>query len=284
MSRGYQKRDAHFIDYELYELQGVHGTFRGPPVQSREYIACVGASQTFGRFVQMPFPRLISYALRIDTLNLGRGGAGPEFPLENPALMEHINGSRIVIVQVFSGRSQSNSLFRMAGQTMCGTNLANGSECSADQFYTWLLTQDTKLAQEIVAETREKYASAMTRLLDAIVPPTILFWFSTRSPDYEECMELPLTRLFGEFPQLINRAIVERLKGHTSLYVECISKRGLPQLVPGQHSGASAQDSSSTSQKRIVTRNLYYPSPEMHEDAAAALIPACQMLLDQRSA
>ncbi|HUD65068.1 MAG TPA: DUF6473 family protein [Candidatus Sulfotelmatobacter sp.] len=281
MSRVYQRADGHFIDYEVYELPGVNGVFRGPPIDSDEYLACVGAAQTFGRFVQMPFPKLISRALGINVLNLGRGGAGPTFPLSNLRLMEYINRAKIVIVQVLSGRSQSNSLFRTVGHGMYGINLVDGREISADQFYTWLLSQDAQLAHKIVAETRENYVSAMTELLDAIEPPKILLWFSVRRAEYEERWELPLERLWGEFPQFVNQAMLDRLRSHSNLYVECVSRRGSPQPLFDRNGNPTSFKAFSLSSAEGVmkTENRYYPSPEMHEDAAELLIPACRKLL-----
>ncbi|MGA2213711.1 MAG: DUF6473 family protein [Bryobacteraceae bacterium] len=278
---GYQTSDAHIVDYELYELPGVGGAFRGPPIQGSEYVACVGAAQTFGRFVQAPFPTLISRALAIEALNLGRGGAGPDFYLDNPRLMASINGAQVVIVQVFSGRSQSNSLFSTIGQRTRGINRTDGRELSADQFYTWLLSQDRGLAQQILAETRENYLSAMTRLLDAIQPPKALLWFSVRRPEYQERWELPLARLWGAFPHFVNREMVNELRNHADVYVECVSQRGLPQpILDRSGSPASVQDLSLlTSEIVVKTENRYYPSPEMHEEVAALLLTPCRKML-----
>ena len=280
----YQDCDAHIIDYEIYQLPGIDGVFRGPPIKSEEYVACVGAAQTFGRFVQTPFPRLISRTLGIDALNLGRGAAGPAFFLSNPRLMEYINRARIAIVQVLSGRSQSNSLFSIVGNGMHGINLVDGRELSADQFYTWLMGQDAQLAQKIVAETRENYVLAMTQLLDAIKPPKILFWFSVRSPEYQEHLKLPLGRLWGEFPQFVNRAMLDQLRSRADAYVECISRRGLPQPLFDRSGNPTSFKAFSSCPSKVVmrTENHYYPSPQMHEDAATLLIPCLQQVLGGR--
>jgi hypothetical protein len=282
MLEGYQRADARFIDYELYELPGVAGTFRGPPIRGREYIACVGAAQTFGRFVEAPYPRLLSHALGIETLNLGRGGAGPTFPLSSPGLTEYINRARMVIVQFFSGRSQSNSLFRIARHGMRGINLGDGSESSADDFYRWLLGQEEQTARRIVAETRENYVASMTRLLKAIKPPKILLWFSVREPAYQEQWQLPLQRLWGEFPQLVNQPMVDQLRGHCDAYVECVSRRGLPQPLPERPGGVAGLADALSAQDITKPENRYYPSPEMHEDAATLLTPVCRDLLAER--
>jgi hypothetical protein len=204
-------------------------------------------------------------SLGIETLNLGRGGAGPTYPLSNPVVMEHISRARVVIVQFFSGRSQSNSLFRTVRDGMIGTNLANGQQMSADEFYTWLMGQDGDLARQIVAETRNNYVSDMIRLLAAIRRPKILLWFSVRSPDYAERWELPIWRVWGHFPQFVNRAMVDQIRGHADVYVECVSSRGSPHPIVDSNGNPAL--------------NRYYPAPEMHEDAARLLLPACRELL-----
>src|SRR5947208_3544554 len=128
---GYQQRDRHIIDYGLYQLPGVapyegQGMFRGPRVTGGDYIACVGAAQTFGCFCPQPYPVLLASKLGIETLNLGYGGAGPTFHNSNTKLLHYINGARLVIVQVLSGRSQSNSYFRTPGHARQGIRVADG--------------------------------------------------------------------------------------------------------------------------------------------------------------
>jgi hypothetical protein len=266
----YQRADAHLLDYELHTLPGCVGLFRGPPPPPviREYVACVGGAQTFGRFVRVPFPRLLAASLDLETLNLGRGGVGPTYPLNSPGVLDYINRARVAIVQVFSGRSQSNSLFRTWNDSMYGINCTTGSRMSADEFYTWLMGQELQLAQQIVAETCDNYVSDMVRLLAAIKVPKILFWFAARSPDYARHWKLPLQKLWGRFPQFVNRAMVDQLRSHADAYVECSSRRGFPQSVVDTDGNASL--------------NHYYPSVEMHEDAARLLLPASRSLLDGR--
>jgi hypothetical protein len=280
LSRGYQLSDAHIVDYQVYQLPGVRGAFRGPPLTSDRYIACIGAAQTFGRFVQTPFPSLVAEALGVEALNLGQGGVGPSFALGVPGLMDYINRAEAVIVQVVSGRSQSNSMFRIVNHSNRGMNLVEGREQRAEEFYTWLIGQGVDVARKIVAETRENYVDEMTRLLHAIEPPKILLWFSVRSPDYEDRWELPLWRMWREFPHLVNREMVNRLRAHSNRYVECISRRGLPQpLFDRSGQPTSFQSYSLPGGPQIrKTENNYYPSPEMHEDAAALLMPACREL------
>jgi hypothetical protein len=147
------------------------------------------------------------------------------------------------------------------------------------------MEKDKELTRRIVEETRTNYIQSMTRLLDAIKPPKVLLWFSNRTPEYRERLDGPLVDLFGKFPQMVNRPMVDALRGHADAYVECVSKRGIPQSIvdrgfyPVTFEGAPLPPSPPD---RVVTMNTYYPSPEMHEDAAAMLIPVCREILGRQ--
>jgi len=286
MSTGYQTSDAHIIDYALYHLPGIDTLFRGPPIKSDRYIACIGAAQTFGRFTPMPFPTLLSRVLGIDALNLACGGVGPTFYLNNLRLMDYLNRAQLVIVQVFSGRSVSNSMFDLVKDDIYGINRADGRVISADEFYTWLLRQDSRRAKRIVMETRDNYVSAMMQLLASIKPPKILLWFSVRAPKYREILSFPLDKFWGAFPHFVNDTMIDRLRGGAEHYVQCVSRRGLPQPIFDRYGRPSSFKTIPTSPSDPIvekSENSYYPSPEMHEDAATLLLPACRALLTRCS-
>ena len=69
-----------------------------------------GAAQTFGRFVERPFPTLLAERLGLPALNLGAGGAGPRH-FDRPEYLDALNRAEAVVLQVLSGRSASCSLF-----------------------------------------------------------------------------------------------------------------------------------------------------------------------------
>jgi hypothetical protein len=280
MSIEYQRADAHLVDYDLYDLPEVGRSTRGPPVRGDSYIACVGSAHTFGRFVRRPYPLLLSEALGGETLNLGFGAAGPSFFLNSPGLLDHIGRAQVVIVQVLSGRSQGNSLLDLSNHGIHGFSGAMGSETSVRDFYTWLLSQGPATVRSVLAETRANYVAATQELLWRIKPPKILFWFSVRTPDYVEKFELPIRKFFGAFPQFVNRAMIDALRPHADAYVECVSRRGSPQPIVDLHGNPSSfKGVFERPNEEAKTHNHYYPSPEMHEDAAALLEPVCRLML-----
>jgi hypothetical protein len=84
-------------------------------------------------------------------------------------------------------------------------------------------------------------------------------------------------------PQLVNREMVDEIRRHADDYVECVSSRGLPRKLLDRNGRpvAVARNYNLWRPERPQRyfEDSYYPSPEMHEEAAAALMPACRRLL-----
>jgi Domain of unknown function (DUF6473) len=282
----YQERDHEIIDYELYRLSGTGHQLRGPEPATLtpcDYFTCVGAAQTFGCFCERPYPSLLSERLGLPVLNLGFAGAGPRFFLQEEGLLKYVNEGRFAIVQVMSGRSEDNSLFDTGGREYL-IRRSDGQRIGAEPAYRKLLeTESIERVEAVVEETRANWVETFSGLLQAIEVPSILFWFSRRAPEYEESYA-DVHSLFGEFPQLVNRSMIEQIRQLGNDYVECISARGLPQPLVSRFTGEPASvmhraDLGAGTQEY----NTYYPSPEMHAAAADALLETCRKYTHGRS-
>jgi hypothetical protein len=302
---GYQERDREIVDYQMYSLGKTNLWFRGPAVENLkpgQYFACIGAAQTFGCFCEQPFPTLLQEELGLPALNLGYGGAGPYFFIKHQELLPYINQAKFVIIQVMSGRSESNSLFDSGGLELL-TRRSDGIQLGADAAYKRVLEgndlwQNVPFGQryvrglikilekgkvkKLVAETRNNWIKNYQILLSQITAPKVLFWFSKREPEYQEKYN-SLGALFNEFPQLVTQDMINQIKDWSNEYVECISNRGSPQLLISRFTGKPAEVDPELDRKelggKIWTHNVYYPSPEMHGDAVRKLAPVCQKYL-----
>lgn len=300
----YQDRDCEVVDYQMYKMPGIEQKLRGPSPKNLSkgaYVACVGAAQVFGCFCQKPFPQILSERLNVDFLNLGIGGAGPKFFLR-PKFIEIINNARFVILQVMSGRSEDNAIF----STFNGSGgillhkPSNLKFCAYDAYNRFLVQElqdksrllkpfykifGTKKARLLIKETRANWIHSYKLLFEQIKVPVVLFWFSKRSSYYRELFVNSHT-LFGEFPQLVNKAMIAEIRKYADDYVECVSDRGSPQPLVSRFTGKEVAVSWSGEIaeyfKEKTQYNKYYPSPEMHQDAAFSLEGTCQKLLFQK--
>jgi hypothetical protein len=295
---GYQDRDREIVDYQLYYLDNFDFCVRGPEPQKLEenkYFVCLGAAQTFGCFTEKPYPVLLQEKINMQSLNLGFAGAGPYFFLRNKDfLIKYINNAKFAVIQVMSGRSESNSLFDSGGLEYL-TRRSDGVKIGAQQAYDEVLRNyDKKYVKELIAETRLNWVNNYKLLLEEIKIPKVLFWFSTRKSYYTEiylCKKyagIPAFfgksnagALFGKFPQLVNPEMINQIRQYSDEYVECISKRGMPQVLISRFTGKPITIDPGLARKDLGNGkrqkyNNYYPSPEMHIDAANALEKVCK--------
>lgn len=289
MAAEYQEPDQRVADYQPYCLDEAiidRSTqrplwIRGPRperLEPAEYFVCLGAAQTFGRFCARPFPTILQQRLGIPVLNISHGGAGPAFFCgNNKRLLAYLNNARFVIVQVMSGRSGSSSLFESDGVGFFRCR-SDGSFVGCDEAFAELLRKEPRArVAQIVEETRQSWRNSYRRLLAGIVVPKILFWFATRPPEYRQGWE-DLPSLYGAFPQLVNMPMVADVRRLSDGYVECVTRRGLPQPLIHRFTGRRTVVTDPWTAKPW-TENWYYPSPQMHEEAARALEPACRAFL-----
>jgi hypothetical protein len=280
---GYQHRDHHIVDYQMFSLLprlDVRGP--KPPLDPGSFFACLGAAQTFGRFCERPFPTILSEELDLPVLNLGAAGAGPLFFVRRPRLLEYVNRARFAIVQVMSARSEDNSVFESLGTGLM-TRRSDGKQLIADVAYQELLdSQGEEFVRQIVEETRQAWVHRYRGLFARLEVPTILFWFSERTPEYTEDYA-GVDQLFGPFPQLVNPAMMDEIIPLADGYVECVTSRGLPQPLFDRVTGerTTMVDIPPGLGGRTHTHNAYYPSPEMQADAAAVLLDAAKSMLER---
>jgi hypothetical protein len=288
MAAEYQEPDWLVADYQSYCLdEAITDPSRSCPLRIRgprpehlerhAYFVCLGAAQTFGRFCETPFPTRLARRIGYPVLNISHGGAGPSFFCkDNARLLEYLNRARFVIVQVMSGRSESNSRFESSGVGHY-TRRSDGAFVGCDEaFATLLKTNSRREVARIVRETRQNWFESYRALLGAIQVPKILFWFSTRDPDYTPRWDKGIAGLFGAYPQLVDADTLAQIRGLADHTVVCITRRGLPQTLRDRFTGEPTVISDEWT-SRPWTENWYYPSPEMHEDAADALESACRV-------
>lgn len=312
---GYVLRDWEVVDYACYRLEGTDVWLRGPrpSLLPGQYFTTVGAAQTFGCFCDRPYPTRVAERLDMEVLNLGFSGAGPSFFLRRPALIEHINRGAFCVLQVMSGRSTGNSLLDNREGLAYGIRRSDGRVATSEEVFEEaleeaqarmpLLTDRLKRALlrrsglplpsvlRVVRESRAAWLREYRALMQAITVPVVLFWFSKRTPSYVPRYH-HRAALLGSFPHLVNAAMIRQAKRWAYQYVECVTERGSPQPLVSRFTGepvtvdlardlkpvAGASDAHASLYRGTWQTNSYYPSPEMHADAADALVAVCRAL------
>ena len=300
----YQNEDFPFFDYEIYHVAGL--AIRGPSFDlSQEHFVCLGAAQSFGRYVNQPYTHILAKQLQMPCLNLAIGGAGPTL-FQNEERLAIINRAKFAIVQVMSARAESNTIFKSDGKSTLtvlfeGLRFANANEQKAIhempinreiarrgdltvpkgiQLHSTAAYQilaenkDDLVCEMAIQESKLRYAASMSTLLKLIKIPKLLFYFSEREPKQTKPPQVGIRRyqnafdIEGLYPQFVDEEVMGFIEHDADQVIYCVSARGKPHRLP-----AGMLQISPTGQMIPKTVDDYYPSPEMHEDAAECLSP-----------
>jgi LPS sulfotransferase NodH len=277
-SGAYQDRHYWLLDYEAYALEGLPHLLRGPKPASLNpggYGVCIGAAQTYGAFVPSPYPKLLGRALGIDILNLSGGGLGPRYFSESPRLLSLLADAKFVVVQAMSARMMPTSMFTPVDE-MNLMRMRDGSGENLDAADVWGMALKQRTRDEVRAlidEAHDAWSKAMLTIASACQGPKIILWMSERPMHYEMDFD-DVNKIFGPFPQLVDEKCMHSVSAQFDSVVECISSRGMPQKIVSHFSNETIPvlfGGPNVESQYISTINHYYPSPEIHEDAASAL-------------
>ncbi len=280
MGIGYQGTDRNVIDYDLWYADGnTRLAFRGPrgDLSAPGAICCIGAAQTFGRFVPRPFAQQIGEILGRPVLNLGFSGAGPEFYLGKPPLMTCLAGAEMVVVQSMSARSVSAGVFETRGNNGVLRFLdgpRKGQVLKAQKAYRTLREEygeDAFRAQ--VAAVQAAWLDRHQDLAARIPGRKIFLWLSSEAPG--DNVKLDKSAV-GTFPHFVDAEMVEKVVGMGFEVVTCVLKDMPPQVLVNDRTGVveqvyNARDFPDRSD-RTRALNGYYATPDLHDLAARKLI------------
>ncbi|MDO5621428.1 MAG: DUF6473 family protein [Paracoccus sp. (in: a-proteobacteria)] len=265
----YETQDDSLIDYEISTSLGFPA--RRVTTDNRvPVVAAIGSAHTFGRFAARPWPRLLGDEYGIPTLNIGAGGKPPAFFHQHPAIMAEVNKAQVAVVQCPSARF----LIRRAARTVARfrtryapqlLELADGWPQPTRLIQTIQRRISASVAEAVLVRTRALYITEMTTLAQAITVPKLLFYFSSTPPEAKQ----PTTDARGEdqlggFPGLVDGPTLAAVAAAFDDLLIVQSDTDLPEAMGG---GA---DVTMPSFGRDGM-NHYYPSQEMHHQAAEAV-------------
>lgn len=300
----YQKRDWALVDYQEFLIDGCDVPFRGPgfdPMAAGRgsFFTCLGAAQTYGCFYPRPYPTILAENIGLKALNLAVGGTGPGFYTLNDRLIDAMNRGRFVILQAMSARSESNARYEANGYVEFVRDRETGEVMTSSEAWHRIVSEDLDAAEDRLRESRQSWVETSLKLIERIEVPVIFFWYSRRTPDYlvdRDLIRDQLARraagekvsffvdgLVGEFPQLIDRATMQAVAEKCDAFAECTSSRGMGAPLIDRFTGKPFADTGLALGPEYgidYSKNVYYPSEEMHEDAAAALLPVAQRVME----
>jgi Domain of unknown function (DUF6473) len=210
------------LDYVPCRYGAAKAVFRGPARDlTQPYIAMLGGSATFGKYVDRPFATLVETALGVQVANLGALNAGPDFYLSDPAVLDVAAQARVAVVQVtgaealtnpfYSVHSRRNDRFLAATDTL--RDLFPQVDFTEIHFTRHLLQvlkrSDPDATALVVRGLKANWLARMRQLLARLPQRRLLLWLADAPPpDRAENLD--------PAPPFIDRAMLDALRPDVS--------------------------------------------------------------------
>ncbi|QFT57802.1 hypothetical protein FIU94_03105 [Sulfitobacter sp. THAF37] len=169
--------------------------FRGPARDLTDpYIAFLGGTRTYGRFIETPFPALVEQVLERPCVNFGQPNAGIDTFVHDPFVVGAAQRADAVVLQVMGVQNMSNRFYtvhpRRNDRFVAPSPLLQSIYPEVDfadfHFTGHLLSRLEKVSAERFAVVRRElqraWVARMKLLLGQIGRKCTLLWFSDRRP------------------------------------------------------------------------------------------------------
>ena len=213
------------LDYHPVALPGSALRFRGPLATDRQpSVVCIGGSETFGRFINAPFPSQLNEACDGPVLNLGVMNAGLDVLMTDPAILGALDDAEAVVLQIISAHNMSNRFYtvhpRRNDRFLTASAILRTIYPQVDftefNFTRHMLTHLHDLSADrfeiIRNELEAAWIARMIRFLDQIVAPVHLLWLSNRAPD-DDVGDMSMDPLF----------VTSRMLEHAARHAESLT-------------------------------------------------------------
>jgi hypothetical protein len=165
--------------------------FRGPRRRlDRPYIAFIGGTETYGKFLDEPLPALAEKELRQTCVNFGCVNGGIDAFVNDPTIMAACHDADATVVQIMGANHLSNRFYsvhprrndRFLRASTVLEAIYNDVDFSEFTFTRHMLgclyDKSPERFDIVVQELREGWIARMKNMLGQIGPRAILLWFS----------------------------------------------------------------------------------------------------------
>jgi hypothetical protein len=218
--------------------------FRGPKHKlDQPYVAMIGGTETYGKFVEHPFPVLTGEMLGQQVVNLGMVNAGIDVFISDQSVVDICSNAEVTVIQATGAQNMSNRFYavhpRRNDRFLRASNLLKTIYREVDftefNFTRHLLTALRDASPDkflmVEQELKEAWVARMKTLVSSIESDVILLWLSDHSPDKTD--DQPLN---GVDPLFVDRDMLRQVEPFVAGIAEVVVQpqdieAGFPGLV-----------------------------------------------------
>lgn len=250
--------------------------FRGPKRDlTGPYASFIGGTETYGKFIERPFPTLVEAATGMACANFGQMNAGIDAFFHDPFVVGAAAKADVTVMQVMGAQNMTNRFYsvhprrndRFVGASALLSTIFREVDFADFNFNKHMLGRLKLVSPDrfetVQAELQQAWLARMRLVLGQISGKIILLWFSDHAPE-DEAAEDPET--LGEDPLFVTRDMLNEITPHVTKLVE---------VVASKEAMADGTDGMSFSQLEAVAAKEML-GPRAHTEAAMALIEAIE--------
>ncbi|MBW4961842.1 DUF6473 family protein [Sulfitobacter sp. CW3] len=261
------------LDYQPCRYGTSKLLFRGPRRELDEpYVAFVGGTETYGRFIEKPFAALVEEETGQRCVNFGCLNAGIDVFARDPYVPGAAAAAMITVVQVMGAQNMSNRFYsvhprrndRFLAPSDLLKTIFREIDFSEFHFNKHLLTTLRKVSPDrfdaIYTELQAAWVTRMRLLVKQMHGQVILLWFADHHPAEDI---LPLSGL-GDDPLFVTRGMIAEVAPYVTRVVE---------VVPSSRAQEDGTEGMVFAPlEALVAKEL--PGPRAHAETAAAIVQA----------
>ncbi|MEO1640756.1 MAG: DUF6473 family protein [Pseudomonadota bacterium] len=268
------------LSYSPCRYGGSRMLFRGPRKRlDLPYLAFLGSTETYGKFIEKPFPTLVEKAMRQTCVNFGCVNGGIDAFINDNTVMEICENAELTVLQVMGANYLSNRFYsvhpRRNDRFLRASTVLEAIYQEVDfsdfsytrHMLSTLHTTSIERFETVVVELREAWIARMRSMLQLLGDRVILLWFSEDQMSDEHWSDHP-----GQLqvdPLFITASMIDQLRPLV---------KDLVIVNPSEEAMANGTEGMffPPSQTKAASEML---GPECHAEAARALIPSIRETL-----
>ncbi len=222
----FMQRRTSALDYLTCRYGRSKLLFRGPRRKLKaDHVAFIGSSETYGKFVETPFPDLVEQSLGLPCVNFGCMNAGVDAFINDPYVPQAASQAKVTVVQIMGADNMSNRMYsvhprrndRFVKESGLLSTIYGDVDFAEFNFTNHLLRHLEKTSPDrfraIESELREAWVARMIQMLTDIDGKTVLLWISDHAPEQESR---------DASPHLITSEMINRIESHATKLVEVV--------------------------------------------------------------
>jgi len=227
--------------------------FRGPRRRlDGSYVAFLGGIETYGKFVEMPFPALVECETGIKSVNLGCVNAGIDAYATDKNLVDICAKADVTVIQMMGAQNMSNRFYavhpRRNDRFLRASSLLQSIFGEVDftdfNFTRHMLTVLSEVAPEkflmVQTELKDAWVARMQALIQQVEGKVILLWLAGHAPVEDQ-------GIGTSDPMFIDRKMINSLSASVSDVIEIVAmpqerQEGLNEMVFAPLEQPAAED------------------------------------------